>query len=345
MTTEAEPDMKTFLAACMLSLLAGAGWSAECVGKNLIAALPEADQRWISDQAAAVPYHQGILWKASKGDASISIVGTYHFDHPLHAATVARLKSELTAADRLLVELGPEEEKQLQSAMIGDPTLMMDPTGPTLPERLSPDQWAELGEAMEARGIPAVVASRMRPWYVSTLLAFSPCAMAQLRQGGGEAGGLDRRLIAEAKAAGVPVTAMEPWDTVIRIFSGLTGQEEIDMIVYSLPVASYADDYTATMEDAYAAGDIWAIWEFGRLDGYRNSGLPNADVDRMLADAENILIHERNRNWIGPLTSAANGAAVKGKGVVAAFGALHLPGDQGVLRLLENDGWKIERVE
>mgnify|MGYP002652706691 CR=1 FL=1 len=31
----------------------------------------------------------------------------------------------------------------------------------------------------------------------------------------------------------------------------------------------------------------------------------------------------------------------RGKPVVAAFGALHLPGKDGVLRLLERDGWTI----
>ena len=42
---------------------------------------------------------------------------------------------------------------------------------------------------------------------------------------------------------------------------------------------------------------------------------------------------------------AAVDAAGRGKGVVAAFGALHLPGDNGVLRLLERDGWTIERTD
>ena len=66
---------------------------------------------------------------------------------------------------------------------------------------------------------------------------------------------------------------------------------------------------------------------------------------RLLAEAEQILMHDRNRAWIDPMTGAANMAAASGKGVVAAFGALHLPGEKGVLRLLEQEGWTIERVE
>ena len=37
----------------------------------------------------------------------------------------------------------------------------------------------------------------------------------------------------------------------------------------------------------------------------------------------------------------ATAAAAQGKPVVAAFGALHLPGETGVLRLLQAEGWTI----
>ncbi|WBU59164.1 TraB/GumN family protein [Paracoccus albus] len=337
--------MKAIIASCALSLFAGAGFAQECVGDNLIDALPEHDRAWIDAQSQAVPNHQGILWQASKGDERISIVGTYHFDHPMHRATVEKLRPQLEAADRLLVEMGPEEEAEMLSAMSSDPTLIMEPSGPTLPERLSEEHWQQVGDAMADRGVPAIMASRMKPWYIATLLAISPCAMKQMAGNGGKPRGLDWQLMQVAQDAGVPVEALEPWDTFVRIFSGLTPKEEIDMIVYSLPVASYADDYTATMEAAYAEGDIWQIWEFGRLDAYNNSGLSREEVDALTAEAKEVLIDERNRNWIAPLTQAAEEAAAKDKSIVAAFGALHLPGEQGVLRLLEDDGWQIERLD
>ncbi len=336
--------MKPILAVCALSLMAGAGWGAECVGQNLIEGLSAEDRAWIANQTKDIPYHEGILWHASKGNARISLIGTYHFDHPQHKATVAAMRDELTSADHLLVELGPEEDEALKSALLSDPTLIVDMTGPTLPERLSEVQWQDLGAALEERGIPAVMASRMRPWYVATMLAMSPCVMEQLAQGK-VSEGLDRQLMQVAEEAGVPIKALEPWDTVIKLFSELSPQEEVDMIVYSLPVASYADSYTRTMEDAYAAGDVWQIWEFSRLDAHRNSGLTPEEVDRMTEETEELLLNARNRSWIEPLTEAADAAAGKDLAVVAAFGALHLPGEEGVLRLLEKDGWTIERMD
>ena len=63
-----------------------------------------------------------------------------------------------------------------------------------------------------------------------------------------------------------------------------------------------------------------------------------------MALAQERLMDRRNRAWIAPLTQAAEAAAPKGTEVVAAFGALHLPGEEGVLRLLERDGWTVRRV-
>ncbi|NHF73824.1 TraB/GumN family protein [Paracoccus xiamenensis] len=336
--------MKCLFAAAALSLIAPAVFANECVGSNLIAQLPAADQETIRIAADAQPYHQGLLWRARKGDAQITMVGTYHFDLPEHQAMVDRLASVIADADALLVELGPKEEEQLKSAMLADPTLMMDPTGPTLPERLTPVEWEEVAAAMEERGVPAVMASRMRPWYVSMMMAISPCMMAQMARDG-SSNGLDWQLMDKAEEANIPIRALEPWDTVLKMFGDMTPQEEEDMIVYSLPAARHADDYAVTMTDAYLAGDVWQIWEFGRIDAYRNSGLPKAEVDRLTEEAQVLLMDARNESWIAPLTEAAEDAAAKGRGVVAAFGALHLPGENGVLRLLETDGWTIERLE
>ena len=65
-----------------------------------------------------------------------------------------------------------------------------------------PAEWQALAQAMEARGVPAVVASRLRPWYVAMMLGLSPCMLEQVQAQGGT-GGLDHLLIGRALDAGV----------------------------------------------------------------------------------------------------------------------------------------------
>lgn len=324
---------------------AAPGGAQTCAGTDLFRTMPPERLALIEAAVAAVPNHRGILWRASKGRQHITLVGTYHFGDPRHQIMLDRLELDLAEAAALFVEAGPREEARLTRALTENPELMVDPTGPTLPERLGKGEWAALSQAMADRGTPAVVTSKLRPWYVAMLLGVSPCMMRGMAEAGGDSGGLDHLLVARAEALDLPVRALEPWDTVFTLFDGMSPQQELDMIRASLPAARYADDYAVTLTDAYFAGDVWKIWEFGRFDAYANSGLDRATIDEQMHLAQSQLMDRRNRAWIAPLTEAAAEAAGVGKGIVAGFGALHLPGEQGVLRLLEREGWRIERLD
>lgn len=334
------------IARLLLLLALLAPWSAlaECRGSDLLASMGPERRARIEAAAAAVPFHHGLAWRAVKGDQHILLLGTYHFADPRHDGVMARFGPELDRAGALLVEAGPEEEARLAEALRRDPALIMDAKGPTLPERMAPADWAALWPAMEARGLPAVVTSRLRPWYVSVVLAVSPCMM-QAMKATGDSGGLDHRLIARAEGAGVPVRPLEPWDTVLGLFAGMTPKEEIDMIRAAMPAAEYADDYTVTLTEAYFSGESWLIWEFGREDAYESSGLTRAEVDEQMRLAQEKLMDQRNRAWVAPIEAAAAEAGRAGKGVVVGFGALHLPGKNGVLSLLQQRGWTISPAD
>lgn len=327
-----------------LMMLAGNGAVGQaapaCAGSDLIGALPQAQKAALQARADAAPFARGLFWQARKGKAQIILAGTYHFGDKRHDAAVAKLAPQIARAAALMVEAGPTEEARLAEALRADPTLMTDPTGPGLDTRLDKPDWNRLSAAMAARGTPEGVTARLRPWYVATMLGLSPCMLRQSAADGGK-GGLDHRLIASAKAAGTPIRALEPWDTLFSVFAGMSQQEEIDMLRAALPQAEHADDYATTLTEAYFTGNVWMLWEFGRTDAYANSGLSRSEVDRMMELTRKQLMDSRNRNWIAPLTAEANAAAKRGLPVVAAFGALHLPGDNGVLRLLEQDGWTI----
>ncbi|TWI37925.1 TraB/GumN family protein [Paracoccus sulfuroxidans] len=312
----------------------------DCVGRDLMTDLSQARIDEIDAATAKVPYHRGLVWHASKDQMKATIVGTYHFDDPRHQATLERIGPELDAAAMLLVEAGPEEEAALANAMISDPNRLVNAEGPTLPERMTPEEWTQLSDEMVQRGIPAVMAAKMKPWYVSIILGVSPC-VSRVLAAEGSGNGLDAQLIDRAEAQGLPIRALEPWDTIFTLFEGLTPDEEIEMIRTSLPIAKYADDYTTTLANAYFDGDIWRIWEFGRFDAYDNSGLDQKTVDEQFRLAEELLMEQRNREWIEPIDLAASEAAKGNKGIFVAFGALHLPGEEGVLRLLEKDGWTV----
>ena len=328
--------MPRFLATLVfpLAFLISAPLSAECVGQNLFAVMDPARRDEIQTAADAVPFARGNFWRATRGDEVITMAGTYHFDDPRHAANLAALMPEITGASLVLVEAGPEEEKALKAQIARDPSTMVITEGPTLNQQLTPEVWAQLSEAMSARGIPAFMTAKFKPWYVLTLLSIPPCAMLQMTQ---EPDGLDRLVIKAAQEAGVPVRALEPHDTLFRIFDSLTEAELTEMLVSTLAIEPQSEDYFTTLVDAYFAGESRTAFELMRFIGYDQPGYTRAEVDAEFDRMEEVVAAARNRAWIPVLTKAAEQGPV-----FAAFGALHLTGQYGVLNLLQEQGFTRE---
>jgi hypothetical protein len=323
------------LAAVLLPLTAPLAAHAQCSGANLINALPATEQATLRDAARAVPYPEGNLWRATRGLQTIHIIGTYHFDDPRHAATIAAVTPLIASATALLVEAGPAEESALAERVARDPGVMTITQGPTLPELLPEAEWQALSAAMKARGMPGFMAAKLQPWFLSMMLGIPPCDMARATTGRG----LDERLMAEATSRDVPIKALEPYDTLFTLFDGMTQDDQLSMIRSALAMEPQAADLSVTLSDAYFGQESRLIWEFMRKLTLEAPDVDPAQAARDLALMETNLMNDRNRAWI-PVISAA---AAKGP-VVAAFGALHLSGDQGVLNLLVAAGYSIERL-
>lgn len=321
------------LAAALAFLTAPA--AAECNGQNLFADMPADRFAAIEAAANAVPFPTGNYWRATRGDEVITLIGTYHFDDPRHSPTLAVITPEITAAATVLVEAGPEEEKQLFDLLARDPSKIMITDGPTLIEQLPPDIWSGLSEALALRGVPGFMAAKFQPWYAVVMLAVPPCAVAQMA----DPKGLDGMVVDTAEAAGVPVRGLEPFDTVFSIFGNMTTAEMVAMLQSSLAIEDRSEDYSATLADSYFAGESRLIWEFLRFVTYDMPGQTREQVDAEYARMEELLMSARNRAWIPVLT----GAAAEGP-VFAAFGALHLSGDAGVLNLLQAEGFTLTEL-
>ena len=321
--------------AVIAALLLPLGAQAQCIGQNLIDALPAAEQTALRTAARAVPYPEGNLWRATRGLQTIHLVGTYHFDDPRHDTTLASVTPLIASAATLLVEAGPAEEAALSERIAREPGVMTITDGPTLPEMLPEPEWQALSAAMKARGIPGFMAAKFQPWFLSMMLGVPPCDMARAATGRG----LDQRLMDEATARGLPIRALEPYDTLFTLFDGLAQADQLSMIRSALAMEPQAADMSVTLADTYFAEESRLIWEFMR---HLTLAAPDADPAQALRDLdlmETALMTNRNRAWI-PVISAA---ATKGP-VVAAFGALLLLGDQALPNLLVQAGVTVERL-
>lgn len=309
---------------------------AECVGTNLIDALPESERAALVAASDAVPFPRGNLWQATRTGQVVFLVGTYHLDDPRHAGLMAQIAPLLAEAATVLVEAGPEEEAALKRHLARDPSVMVITTGPTLPEMLPEAEWQALVDAMRAREVPPFMAAKFQPWYVSMLLSMPTCGLQDATDGRG----LDGMVIDAALAKGLPVRALEPYDTLFSVFGDLSQQEQLAMIRSTLALEPQAADNSVTLADSYFAGEGRLVWEFSRLMARQVPGYSPAQIEADFARMEDAMMTRRNRAWIPVIEDAARSGPV-----LAAFGALHLSGETGVLELLRQTGFAITRLD
>ncbi len=327
--------MVIFRLALLVSLAFTTTAKAQCVGQNLINALPAVEAAELHTQVAKVPFASGNLWRATKGNQVITLVGTYHFDDPRHAATLATVTPLLDPATQLLVEAGPTEQAALKAKLATDPTLLIENDGPTMREALPVDVWQTLSKAAEARGVPPFMLSKFRPWYVSILLSVPPCQASLAAT----ARGLDGALMDRAAEMGIPVLGLEPFDTVFQIFGNLPYDEQLGMITTTLAMEEQSQDMAITLADTYFDQESRLIWEYSKQRSLALPGYTAERVTQEFALIEENLMSRRNRAWI-PVIEAA---ATRGPTFVG-FGALHLSGKEGVLALLAAQGYALERL-
>jgi len=308
---------------------------AACAGQDLIPALPEADRTALGAAVGPSAYAAGNHWVARRGTTEIALIGTYHLYDPRMEAVAERLTPVIAGAEILFVEATDTEVEELQQTVARDPSRLFLTDGPTLPEALPEEDWQRLSAEFRARDIPPFLGAKFRPWYVAVLLAIPAC----LTEGGQPPRqGLDRLLMDRAAAAGVPMQALEPWDTALGIFDGLPFDRQIDMLRASLPLAGQSEDALATMEEAWFREEHRLIWEYSRFVALSQSDAEAGRLEADFAVMEEALLSSRNRAWIERLLPAA-----EGRRVAVAVGAAHLSGPAGLLPLLEERGFDLAR--
>lgn len=323
----------------LAGLLLPAVASAECAGRDLLDGLKARDPDAYADlfeRGAEMRHGRGKLWQVRRGDAPPSVIlGTYHdtgiAEEPLSAAAVHALDT----ARAVVVEITPEEQAKLRHRIATDPGFAFDPEGGAWVEQLSPEQRRMAEGALARRGLTLEGVRHMRPWMLMSVLGVPQCQLAEMATGKPV---LDALLVQRALDQGTPVIGLETYDAAIGAFDLIDTREVQDLAVDMLAQIDEEEDIRATMAELYRDGEIGAILEFGIWASARENDEEKArKIAQIFRDA---IITHRNREWMEPLIEELD----RGNAFVA-FGSLHLIGEEGVLALLEEEGFEVLRLD
>lgn len=305
---------------------------ARCEGTDLIAAMPKAERDALESQAAAMPHSEGLLWQATRGDTRITLFGTYHFPHDETLRHLENLKPMIETAGAVYLEVSNDDQSAMERALTEDPSLMFIMEGKTLPDLLEEDEWQRFSDEMRARTIPPFFAAKFKPVWAAMMLGIGPC---EARNGAMGGAGIDKLIGDYAASLGTPSRSLEDFRTLLEMLDSFPMDEQLDMIRLFFAWPGNPDDMAYTLRQRYLNQEIALIWSYSRAVSVTFGGdTAQEDFERF----ERLLLTDRNTGWIDVLLNAPEDV------LFAAVGAAHLPGENGVLHLLENEGFTIERL-
>lgn len=263
------------------------------------------------------------IWKVSDADSAIWLFGSVHLLRPDANWRTAKLDKLISKVDRVYFEadISPAGQAEILplTAEMGfnrDGKLLSDLIGEDLTERVR--------EAAARYDLPMAALLAMKPWLAATTLSTGPLA-----QSGFDAA-LGVETILGQTIAPERTGFLETGAEQLGFLAGGTIDEQIAMLEATLDTLDSARADLDTMVDAWLDGEPEAL---GVAFDTQMAGFGDALVDR--------IIDIRNADWVDKIEVMLK----TNETTLLVVGAAHLAGDASVLTLLENRGFRSERIQ
>ena len=334
--------MMAFFLTFLLVLAQAAGAHAQegtpesCGGDNLIARYAAEDPEKLAKleaEASQEANGKAVFWKIEKDGVEPSfLLGTMHMADSRIARLDGARGEAFDASQTVIVEnIEALDPAQASTAMLQFKDMTLYTDGSTLADRLDEDTLDLLRQAVEVRGVPFAMAQVMRPWLVATMVALPACELAEKRSGKPV---LDGLIASRAKAESKNLVGLETIGEQFGAMAALPEDFHLEALKETLKLGNVAEDVMETMKQLYLDGDIGMILPLTKAVSPKSAS--SADYE----DFKDRLITTRNRN----MAERALAHLEKGNAFIAV-GALHLPGETGLVAAFRNAGYTVSPVE
>ena len=264
---------------------------------------------------AQTEVENALLWNVSKGDQEAYLYGTIHIS--CNAELSPDVEKALKESDELILEIDMSDPS-LQMRMMQK---MVLPDGKNASDFLTDKELESLEEYVNenVKMIPSfAMVSNMKPIFLSSLITQSLLSCQNQT-------GYDQLLLQKAQQQNMPISGLETIDEQISALDGIPHQEVYDEII-----ASIEEDQ---QEDIKMLDKMMQYYNNANLKALKKLF---DESDSFLNDFTDIALDKRNKNWIPVIKEK-----MKDQKVFIAFGAAHLIGENGVVELLKDEGYKV----
>jgi uncharacterized protein len=259
-----------------------------------------------------------ILWEVKGRHNTVYLLGSVHLLRPDDREIPAEALQAYEQSRTLVLEMDLNAIDPTEVAVDGM-TLGTLPEGHSLADALGPELYSKFKTEADTVGLDTEIADGFRPWFAAMMLEQMELAKA----GFDASSGVDMRLAQRAQQDSKPVIGLESLDQQLHIFSDLSAAQQRDYMRSTLQDMA---------EGIKEVDDVISAWQHG----------DTAKLEQLLRDASHDspelfrkLTIDRNRRWLPRIEQMLNDDS----NYLVVVGAMHLIGHDGVVDLLQHDGY------
>ena len=270
-----------------------------------------------NETSESLDYSNALLWKISKDNQVPSyIFGTIHVADTRITSLPEPVNTNLNNASVYVMEALPEPEEAIQMSQ-----MMFFSDGTTLKDFIDTGLFDRATEILGNYQFSAESVTFLKPWAAFLIMNYPP-----------ENGlPLDLQLLETARENGAELHGLETLTEQGKIFSEMEINTQVQLLMDTLCNYAIVIDDFEQMKKFYLDRNLQGLYEYSNKYSFSEEKIYKDLVRRLLTDRNYVMV-ERMQPFLE-----------KGDAFIA-IGAMHLPGDDGVLSLLVNKGYKVSPV-
>lgn len=271
----------------------------------------------LSPAFAQQSLENSLLWKISGNglEQPSYLFGTIHVICPEDFKMDERILSALQSSKKIVLELNMSDpmlaQDMQQNSINKDFYNIQNDFEPEAKEALDEFLSSNYGMGLAQMGI-------MKPFILSTMVLMKqlPCETPD---------SYELFFTSKSQEWKIPMEGLESAAYQISLFDRIPMERQLADLSKMILTDATEKEFQGMIE-AYLAEDLNKLQEMIQADG-------------LTGEYEEILLNERNRNWIPKIEEF-----IKAETTFIAVGAGHLPSENGVIQLLRNAGYTVEPV-
>jgi len=262
-------------------------------------------------------FGSGLLWEISReGVDSSYLFGTMHVDDEDILDLPEVVLTSLNNSQYFVMEIIPTQEDSMRFT-----TEMFFMDGNRLDQLVPTDIFRRTVDILSDYSMTADLVTVMKPWAAYVIMSY-PAGMGEV---------LDLKLLNLARQNGAEVLGLESFKEQIEIFSEMDLADQARILADVVCHYHRVDADLGIMKEYYLNQDLAALYRHSQRYSFADNSVYEHIYTRLLSDRNNLMFDR--------LQSVLD----QGNAFIAV-GAMHLPGAEGLLNLLEMQNYRIKRI-